>query len=476
MKFRTLLICAFSSLLLGSPTFGQTDNQQDAPLLEPCHIKGVDELAECMIVQLPENHAQPNGKQLDIHVTVLPPSGGQPTKEPLYFFAGGPGQGASELGDFYDLILRRARRGREMILIDQRGTGRSKPFNCPVSNNPLESGDTIARACLADNDHDPKYYTSDSFIKDVNLIRQMLGHNKISIMGISYGTRAALLYAKAHEENVYSMVLDSVAPPHVPAYINDAQYASDILGNIIDACVATQDCNSAFPDLRSDLASLLLQLDEEPVVFNVLEGEGFELTIDRELFLSGFRNPLYAPQSARIVPFIINEALNGNFDPWLALTDFGNQQNNGGVATGLFLSVQCAEEVPALQNREDEISEAIFPGAYQSFLKDACSVWPSGPVPDDFNTPVKVSTPTLIISGNLDPITPPALGEAAAKHLPNSIHIIANNVGHSVTGNGCSDRLIAEFLDNPEPSEIDGSCLGDLSRPAFVVGRFGPNP
>ncbi len=469
-----LLVLAGCATNLHAAT--QPQASQENFELEPCHIKGVDELAQCAILNIPENHKAPDGKTIDIHVTLLPPSGGQPDKEPLYFLAGGPGQGASELGDFYDLVLRQARRGRELVLIDQRGTGRSKPFSCQLSQNPLESGDSIARACLADNDHDPRYYTSAEFIQDIDVVRQTLGHEEISLMGISYGTRAALLYAKNHEQYVRAMVLDSVAPPHVPAYINDAKYAGDTLNNVVDNCLLTKDCSAAFPNLKNDLATLLDNLDVTPKSLGVLEGDGFELTINKELFLSGFRNPLYAPHAARIIPFIIDQAKQDNFDPWLALTDFGNQENNGGVAMGLFLSVQCAEEIPTLKTREDEIAQSVFPGAYQSFLKDACSVWPIGDVPADYNAPVKVATPTLLLSGSLDPITPPVLGAAAAEHLPNSKHIVINNVGHSITGNGCSDKVIAEFLDHGDLEKIDADCLNNISRPAYVVGRFGPNP
>ncbi len=462
--------------LCTSPMVMAAQSGENRLPLEPCHIVAVEELAECGTIKLPENHNDPDGKKIDIHVTVLPPSGGQPTKEPLYFLAGGPGQGASELGDLYSLILRTSRQGRKLVLIDQRGTGKSHPFHCPQSQNPLESGDIVAAACLKDAKHDPRFYTSDAFIKDIETIRAELGHEKISIMGISYGTRAGLLYAKAHADRVSALVLDSVAPPHIPAYLNDALYAENILNKTIDKCIETEECRSAFPTLKSDFAALLTNLKASPLDLRVLEGDGFTLTVDDTLFLTGFRGPLYAPPTARIIPFIIHEAHKGNFEPWLAITDFGNQETSGGIATGLFLSVQCAEEIPPLKQQEQNIAETKFPSAYISTLRDACSVWPTGEVPSDFNAPVKVTTPTLLLSGGLDPITPPALGEAAAQYLPNSIHLVADNVGHSVTGNGCSERLISEFLDHKDPARIEGECLNEISRPAFVIGRFGPNP
>lgn len=454
-----------------------TAQREGGPItLSPCHIKGVEDLAQCGTLTVPENRAEPAGRLIDLNVVILPPSGGQPTKEPLYFLAGGPGQAATQGGELYDLVLRRARRGRDLVLVDQRGTGKSNPFVCEISDNPLAEGDEIARACLSPDSHDAAHYTSDAFIQDLEAVRAALGHEQISLMGISYGTRAALLYAKAYEGRVRAMVLDSVAPPHVPIFRDEAQFASDVLEKTLAACADDPDCRAAFPSLGADFAALLQSLDNAPVGITIPEADDLQLELTRELFLLGFRGSLYAPPSARLIPYIVAQASKGDFAPWMALADFGNRTLGEGISMGLLLSVQCAEEVPLLAGDNEPQSTSLFPNGYQAFWEQACAIWPRGAVPADFNAPVSVDTPTLLLSGGLDPITPPSMAQAAADHLSNAVSIVVPFAGHSVVAYGCANKVVANFLDDIDPDALDTECLNDVKAPAFLSGRFGPKP
>lgn len=444
--------------------------------LTPCHIKGVEDLAQCGTLQVPENRSKPLGRMIDLNIVILPPSGGQPTKEPLYFLAGGPGQAATEQGELFDLILRRARRGRDLVLVDQRGTGKSNPFTCQLPDDPLAAGEDIARACLSADTHDPAQYTSDAFIRDLEAVRAALGHEQISLMGISYGTRAALLYAKAYASRVRAMVLDSVAPPHVPIFRDEARFASDVLTRTLAACGEDADCQLAFPTLDADFSRLLQSLEAAPARVDIPEVDDLNLEVTRDMFLMGFRGSLYAPPSARLIPYTVDRASKGDFGPWLALADFGNQTLNGGISVGLLLSVQCAEEIPLLGDDGVSIAASLFPSGFQQFWKGACSVWPRGAVPADFNAPVSVDVPTLLLSGGLDPITPPQMAEATARHLSNAKSVVVPFAGHSVVVYGCTNRVVANFLDDADLNALDLQCLDDVKAPAFLSGRFGPKP
>lgn len=444
--------------------------------LSPCHLQYVEELAKCGTLDVPENHADPDGKKITLNIAILPPSGGQPTKEPLYFLAGGPGQAATEQGELYDVMLRRIRRGRDLVLIDQRGTGKSNPFQCVPPENPLADGASVARACLSPDTHHAEFYTSDAFIKDLDMVRAALGHEQISLMGISYGTRAALLYAKAYEARVRAMVLDSVAPPHVPIFRDEAVFAGEVLSKTIAACADDQDCAEAFPQLTDNFSKVLSSLEAAPASVTIPETDNIQLAISRDLFLMGFRGALYSPPGARLIPFIVTQAARGNYRPWLALTDFGNQQVSGDISLGLLLSVQCAEEIPLLKGKNLPAAVSLFPSGFNQFWKGACEIWPTGNVPEGFNDPVSVSTPTLLISGGLDPITPPQLGDAAAEHLQQSRHVIVPYAGHSVIAYGCTNRVVAQFLDDLDIENLDTTCLEKVRAPAFLTGRFGPKP
>jgi len=459
-----------------APAEAQVAQPGPAIELTPCHVKGVESLAQCGALAVPENHADPDGKTINLNIAVLPPSGGQPTKAPLYFLAGGPGQAATELGFIYERLLRQARRGRETVLIDQRGTGGSNGFDCSFPNDPTASGADAARACVQSLTQDTEHYLTEDFVTDLEAVRAAFGHDKIALMGVSYGTRAGLRYADRYEDRVEAMVLDSLAPPQTQIFSDEAAFAGEALRNTIIACQDDAACAEAFPDLSETFQRVLAQLEAEPQRLAVLEADGVEIDVDRDLFLMGFRGALYSPPSARTIPFIVDAAGRGNFRPWLALTDFGNQEVSGTINIGLNLSVQCAEEVPLVD--EGKIAKAYlgFPNSYALFWKEACAVWPAGTPTTGFNDPVEVDVPTLLMSGRLDPITPPALGDIAAAGLSNSVHLIAENAGHSVFTFGCAARLVAEFLNDPDPAALDASCLNDNEGADFIVGRFGIKP
>ncbi len=466
----------FSVVGAPAPALAQVAQPGPAINLTPCHVEGVESLAQCGSLAVPENHADPEGKSISLNIAVLPPSGGQPTKAPLYFLAGGPGQAATELGFIYERLLRQARRGREAVLIDQRGTGGSNAFDCSFPEDPTASGADAAQACLQSLTQDTEHYLTEDFVTDLEAVRAAFGHDKIALMGVSYGTRAGLRYADRYEDRVEVMVLDSLAPPQTQIFSDEAAFAGEALRNTIIACQNDAACAAAFPDLSETFQRLLAELEAEPQRLGVPEADGIEIDVDRDLFLMGFRGALYSPPSARTIPYIVDAAGRGNFRPWLALTDFGNQEISGSINIGLNLSIQCAEEVPLVD--EDTIAPAYlgFPNSYALFWKEACAAWPAGTPGTGFNDPVQVDVPTLLLSGRLDPITPPPLGERAAAGLSNSIHLVAENAGHSVFTFGCAARLVAEFLDDPDPDALDASCLNNNEGADFIVGRFGIKP
>ena len=443
---------------------------------EPCHVDGVESLARCGTLDVPENYDAPDGKSISLNIAILPPSGGQPTNEPLYFLAGGPGQAATELGQFFEYLLRRARRGRETVLIDQRGTGSSEPFECRFPDNPLADGREVATACLEGVEQDTTQYTTDIFVRDLNEVRKALGHPTISIMGVSYGTRAALRYAHAHEDHVRAMVLDSVAPPNASIFTDESRFASDVLEKTIQACTDEPDCAGAFPDLRADFNALLQRLGEEAAPVILPDADGITISVNRDLFLLGMRGALYAPFSARLIPMIVTEANQGNFGPWSAIADFGGQELSEGIALGLMLSVQCAEEISRITANAQEQAFTVFPSSYALFWKDACAVWPAAQIDDRFWEPVSVATPTLLLSGGLDPVTPPELGDLAAASLSNSRHLVVPYAGHSVISYGCAPKVVGDFLETANPQDLDAACLDKVSGPAFPIGLFGPKP
>jgi len=312
MKIKNLIL-----LLIAACT--TTTFASDEKLLNdfsPCHVKHIPALSKCAMFSVPENWQEPQGKNIELHVAVVPPSGGQAVKTPMYVLAGGPGQSASSLGSQVDVALRLARRGREVVLVDQRGAGKSTPFVCKFPTDLSTKGEVFAKECLAKTDHRPQFYTSAAFMRDLEAVRIALGHDKIVLWGGSYGTRAALLYVRDYPENVEAMLLDAVTPPATLTMGLINHSSSRAIEKVINGCRKDTACTEAFGDLREDLRTIKTRLDLAPV--NV--GPGME-KVNYEMFVGGLRGPLYSAGAAAMLPYVIDQFAKENSAPWAAITN-----------------------------------------------------------------------------------------------------------------------------------------------------------
>jgi pimeloyl-ACP methyl ester carboxylesterase len=218
----------------------------------PCWVEGSREQVLCGSYQVYENRQLRTGRQIDLRIAVLPALKNHPAPDALFVLAGGPGQAATAYGPFVDVALKKLHQDRDIVLIDQRGTGKSNPLNCQADPDALPftavhpSFSQSAQACLAKIDGDPRFYSSFDFAADLDDVRQALGYPQIDIWGGSYGTRAALVYMKTHPDRVRAAVLDGVAPysNKIPLYeARDAQRALDM---VFVACDQTRSVMQPF--------------------------------------------------------------------------------------------------------------------------------------------------------------------------------------------------------------------------------------
>src|SRR5688572_1207872 len=243
-----------------------------APLtLEDCRLHselgGGSVAARCGWLAVPENRDQPEGKHVRLHVAVLPSLRLEPAGDPLFVWSGGPGQAA---GDFYISIapaLARIRRDRDIVVVDQRGTGRSNRLDCAF---PEESDAAftdpqklreIVRKCLAGLPGDPRYYTTSVAVRDLDEVRAALGYQQIDLYGVSYGTRVAQHYMRRYPERVRSVVLDGVVPPELALGPDVAREAQRALEQIFARCAAEAQCGARFAALPQLFAEVLTRLD-----------------------------------------------------------------------------------------------------------------------------------------------------------------------------------------------------------------------
>ncbi|TMA25615.1 MAG: alpha/beta hydrolase [Deltaproteobacteria bacterium] len=477
-------------LLAAACTRGEAAAPRRRVALAPCRLKGTGLPAQCGALRVPEDRAHPRGRQIDLKLAVVPALARAPAPDPLFLLAGGPGQSALEaLGPLLG-AFERLHRTRDLVLVDQRGTGSSHPLRCDLHPPEAPLAEKFAsdgleeerfRKCLQGYDADPRLYTTTIAMEDLDEVREALGYDRIDLWGGSYGTRAALIYLREHAAHARVAILDGVAPLalRLPAtFARDGQRSMDLL---FKHCAEEKACATAFPDLQRRLTDLLRELQAHPARTHVndpVNGQPAEVVIHRDVFAFGLRGILYQQDFASLVPLIVDRAARGDFAPFVAATAGLDQGFSRTVSLGLLFSVLCAEDMPFVQPEEiDELSRGTFlgPQLARDFMR-ICSFWPRGSIPPGFREPVRSDKPVLLLSGELDPVTPPEWAEQARKTLPNSLHLVVPGVGHGASAEGCVPQLMAKLVEQGSLAGIDGNCLRPLRRPPFFVTFAGPSP
>ncbi|UQA63335.1 alpha/beta hydrolase [Polyangium aurulentum] len=456
--------------------------------LTPCRVEGIEQQALCGTHEVFEDRAAKQGRKIALRIVVVPALASSPDPDPLVLLPGGPGQAASEMGPVLKMVDR-IRRNRDIVLVDQRGTGASKPLEC----NPDPPGAPLAakfddayreedfRACLGRYDADPRFYTTPIAMDDLDEVREALGYEKLNLWGISYGTRAALVYMRQHPEHVRTTMLDGVAPMNLllPLYMpRDGQRALDLL---FAHCEKDAGCARAFPDLKSRVKTYLDGLEAAPAKVTVahpLTGAPEEITVSRYVFLQMIRGQLYMPELAALVPLVLDRATKGDYAPFVALSLGVTGGMSATIEHGMFYSVVCAEDAPFITDEAiaRESAGTWFGGKTVHDMLEPCRVWPRGTVPEGYRTPVASALPTLLLSGELDPVTPPSWGEEAKKTLSNSLHVTVPGVGHNTAMVDCVRSLMADFVKAGSLEGLKPACGPELARPPFVTSFAGPMP
>jgi pimeloyl-ACP methyl ester carboxylesterase len=475
----TLFILAFSLMLSSC----QRTPPSALDRLHPCKIEEGPTDAFCGTYSVFEDRSAKTGRQIALKIVVAPALKREPKPDPLFIFEGGPGGGAATLAPFVLPGFRHFQLDRDIVLIDQRGTGDSNPLNCEPEDRNEEDFSKIdeypverLRTCLAKLKADASLYTTAIAMDDIDDVRRYLGYGSINLWGGSYGTRAALVYLKRHEDSVRSVVLDGVAPPdmRLPLFMaRDGQRALDLM---IEDCAKDAACGKAFPSLRESTVTMFAHAAAKPRItfIHPRTGKSAEITVSQRLVASIVFSALYDPTVTSLLPRLITDAASGNYQGLLTL-GFSSQLPKGAMSEGMFLSVVCAEDMPRI-SADDITREAqgrFLGTAFFDTRMKPCEFWPKGAVADDFYAPVISSKPVLILSGEDDPVTPPSWGEHVAQYLKNSKHFIVPGSGHGSSGRGCVPQLMGKFLDQASVKDLDPACLQSQHRPPFFVTYTG---
>lgn len=472
----------FPGLLLGALLAAPAAHAVAAVAAVPtrsCHLPGVEEALRCLRLPVPLEAGKP--ATLSLHVAVAPALRQGARADPLFVLAGGPGEAGSDVLPLLGTAFRRVRATRDIVFIDQRGTGLSGKLECPSDPaREMQMSDADADAdlkrCIAASRVPFAAYTTAAAARDIEAVRQALGYGRINLWGGSYGTRLAQTYARAYPASTRSLVLDAVAAPDqvIPAGGRDSQAALD---RLFGQCARDAACARAYPNLRGEFDALVARLDADPVKLKLPDprtAAPVDVTLTGARLLDTVRNMLYAPADARRLPFLVHSAAAGRWQPFVArrnlAADFAAE---GSPATLLHLAVVCAEDIPRFTPALAASDASPLTRTLEQRMRGMCQAMHVPAVP--WAAPTTIAAPALLLSGALDPVTPPHRAEDAARFMTAAQLLTVANVGHGVSQLGCAPRLLRTFLDRPE-AKVDGSCLNEIPAPTFQLGSAGPQP
>jgi pimeloyl-ACP methyl ester carboxylesterase len=440
--------------------------------------------AFCTKFPVPENRADPGSRTIDLKLAIVKSDSQVPEKDMVVYLAGGPGQSATETYPQLAGAFAPLRKHHDIVVLDQRGTGGSHPLSCPEVEkatkgqedqpfDPARAKDLVSQ-CLREVEKtaDPRYYTTTVAVADLEAVRQALGAPKFDLIGISYGTRMAQQYAAAHPAAVRSIVLDSVAPNSL---VLGETFASDLARALklqSDACAKTPACRKAFGDWRKTLLDLHAKLAANPVKDVAFRdprtSQPATRTVNGDTLAELVHLFAYNAEASALLPLTVAQAVKGNFVPLLGQSQLGRADLSGNMDAGMQLSVMCTEDAPFLKPRPEDADTLLGIRPIER-IQALCSVWPHGTMPKDFHHPFQSSIPTLILSGERDPVTPPRFAREVLKGLSNGRVLSLKGMGHGELTIGCMPKVVGQFIEDPDPKKLDATCLDRIGPvPAFV--------
>ncbi len=430
-----------------------------------------------------EDRESQTGRMIHLNVIILHAKGPGVKPDPIFPFSGGPGQDATESAQYYRGDWTRDE--RDLVFVSQRGTGGDNKLDCPKAaddNNIQGYLDPLFRADLfrecrdeLSKRFDLTKYSTELSADDFNDLRRALGYDKINVTGGSYGTRMALVYMRRHPETVRTAILNGVAPI---AFRNPLYHSSNFheaIRALFAECDNDPECRAAFPNLEDEYLAILHRLEQEPAevtVGNPVTKEPVTVRLSKEAFIEGLRVTMYAGRRNREVPHLLHRAFEGELRPFAEMALASERGIRKILALGMLLSVTCSEDLDRITEK-DIVEIAAWTDAGDTRIrtqKAVCEFWPRSEISPDYGDPVSVDVPTLLLSGNLDPVTPPKWGEEAASHLPRSLHLVVPGA-HGVGGE-CLTSIQKAFLESGSVDGLDVSCTRALTPEKFrISGR-----
>jgi pimeloyl-ACP methyl ester carboxylesterase len=445
--------------------------------------------AECATLTRPENPTKDNGKTIDLFVAKLPSTSPSPAEDAFTLIQGGPGGSSIDMAISYSAFLDIIRSKRDIIVLDQRGTGRSNKLNCDFDEDAASANvfdpvvtARLTRECVEKlKGHDLGAYTTSVAVQDLDALRAAAGYSQLSIYGVSYGTRVAQHYLRRFPENTRALIIDGVVDVGLNlAGAEIARRSQDAFDQMVNRCNQTPSCVGELGDVAQQFTELRQRLQAQPVEVSIAHpntGKNQTVTISDNDLLVAVRLMPYSTEGLSLLPLLINNAHRGDYTPLAVQSIVSTESIAEGFAMGMHNSVMCTEDAPFVNsNAAEQAKETYFGSMMIDSMRVTCQHWPKGIIDNDFLEPFESDVPVLILSGETDPITPPKNGERAAKMLKNSKHLIVPSHGHGVVGRGCVPFLAKDFLLDANLDDIKADCIERENSMPFFIDPTGPKP
>jgi len=441
--------------------------------------------AWCGTLSVPEDRERPGGRSIELAWAVVEAKTANAEPDPVFFLAGGPGQSARDTAPMISRALANVNRTRHLVFVDQRGTGGSNPLDCRfddetfLTSPDMQQVNDALRECQAGYEADVRAYTTIVAAEDLEAARRHLGFDRINLVGGSYGTRLAQVFLRRHPEFVRTIVIDGVVPMRLKLGAEHAVMLDRAIEAMIANCTADAICSQQFPNLAQAFAELKARYGEEPVSIQVTDprtGVAEDVDFSNETLAGSLRFLAYSPESQMMIPYLIHEAATtGNPERLAAQALMTASQMSEEIAIGLNFAVGCSEDWPYWP--EDADAEGTLLGnSFTELYRMVCDWWPADPVGADFHQPFDAESPVLILSGELDPVTPPVYGDEAHAQFSNSLHLVSPGRGHITMTNSCVGSIVTEFIAEASLEELETGCMERIGPEPFFTSLLGPTP
>jgi len=448
--------------------------------LQPCGLPNITKDALCGQYEVFENRDAKSGRRIKLNLLVLPALSDKPAPDPIFYLAGGPGAGATYYANASFILP--LHRTRDVVLLDQRGTGKSNPLRCELRGDPSEMGvyfsdhmtPEAVRACRTELEKtaDLRLYTTTIAMADLDEVRQALGYGKINVYGGSYGSTTALAYMHLYPQNVRTVTVMGVAPLDLKLPLSFGKGVEHALERLFADCDADATCHRSFPDIRKEFAAVVERLDKGPVTFDTLNPftrRKQQVTMTRTGFIENVRLMLYHPNVMALMPLLVHQMYQQDYGYFGLIGYQVFRATDSLIARGMQLSVICAEDIPFITDAEirERLTGTLYGDTSAGLYRKACDQWPRGEVPTNFAAPIKSDIPVLMLSGELDPVTPPELATPLLRWLPNGRQVILRNATHDTYD--CAEGLAREFIERGTTQGLDATCAEQIKRLPFTT-------